>query len=147
MNFDLSTSTGRNAAINALEKSFINSLRQNDIELSEDAICSIGRSQIQLGIKEKAEHLIKGFKMEFSSIIELYAKIENSEDNMFDRDNEINFGSSGSFSPKSKACYWRTIHAASVLKNWNVVCEIVNVHCKAYVELYKDIQSINAIIK
>lgn len=67
----------------------------------------------------------------FASDIQIYAK-----GGLFDRVNEINFGSSGSFTPETESSYWRTIHAATVLQNWETVCNIVNEYCVKHKEFY-----------
>ncbi len=78
-----------------------------------------------------------------STAIELYAKRYDNELGFGRKENEINFGSSGSFNPSERESYWRTIHAASVLKNWAIVSEIVNIHCKMYSDLSKKIFEVN----
>lgn len=74
------------------------------------------------------------------SEITLYAK-----DTSFGRNNpnQINFGTSGSFNPEDENSYWRIIHAASCLKNWEIVCEIVNDFCEKHRKLEEDIFEIN----
>ena len=54
------------------------------------------------------------------------------------KENEINFGSSGCFTPDVKESYGRTVHAASLLKNWAFASDIVNTHCKMYADLEKE---------
>lgn len=49
-------------------------------------------------------------------------------------DFEINFGSSGTFSPKNEASYWRTIHAAIILQNWKLIQGICQKYCARYTE-------------
>ena len=45
---------------------------------------------------------------------------------------EISVSSSGAFSPKNKSSYWRTIHAAIILQNWDAMNEIFSRYCKRY---------------
>lgn len=110
--------------MNKIESSFLNAMRSNGIEISDDAVCRVMQSSIELGISKADKNMI------FASDVTLYAK---GDGGMFGRrENEINFGASGSFTPSEKGSYWRTIHAASILKNWESVSEIVNAHCKIY---------------
>jgi hypothetical protein len=133
---DLTTLQGRKEAIKEIENSFLAELRNNGIELSEEAVCRIYENSIELGIIAIGKYAEKGYKMAFASDIQLYVK----PDNIFgSKENEINFGSSGYFNPSVRESYWRTIHAASILKNWGIACEIVNKHCKMYSDLCKKI--------
>lgn len=113
-------------AVTELENSFLRALKRKGVELSEDAICSISECRITVGIAEENE---KGLKTMFASEIEIYLKDE------FTKEDRINFGSSGGFNPEYKASYWRTLHAASVLKNWDVVLEIAHKYCNDYKDL------------
>lgn len=130
---DLTTKEGRMAAITAIEKSFLEALRRNLFDVAKDAVCRVEKHMIELGIQSEK----KGWKLAFASEISLYAA---DADAMFGRkENEINFGSSGSFTPEQRESYWRTVHAASIIKNWKVATEIINEHCKAYADLEKEI--------
>lgn len=121
--------------IKTIEKSFIGELINNGLEISDDAVCNINTNSIELGIKATGKYAEKGYKMAFSSQIDLYSK-EHSI--IGKKHNEINFGTSGSFTPSNRESFWRTIHAASVLKNWEKVCEIVDKYCEMYKVLIKD---------
>lgn len=55
----------------------------------------------------------------------------------------INIGCSGEFNPQNKIAYWRAITTASILKNWDVVCRIVNDYCMKYTELCQEIDKQN----
>ena len=131
---NLKTQEERLLAIKAIGDSFLTSLRGNGFDVCPEAVCSVNRSSIELGIAATGAYMDKGFKLAFASEISLYAC---DHDDMFGRkENEINFGSSGVFTPSVKESYWRTVHAASILKNWDLACEIVNFHCKMYADLY-----------
>lgn len=139
---DLKTQEGRTAEIKAIENSFLITLRGNSFDVCPNAVCRVNRNSIELGIAATGSYMDKGFKMAFASDIQLYAA---DPDDIFGRKaNEINFGSSGSFSPSVSESYWRTIHAASILKNWAKACEIVNTHCKMYADLEKEIFALKA---
>lgn len=134
---DLTTQEGRTSEINAIENSFLITLRGNSFEVCPNAVCRVNRNSIELGIAETGAHMDKGYKVAFASEISLYAA---EPDSIFGRkENEINFGSSGTFDTSVPESYWRTIHAASFLKNWAMACEIVNTHCKMYADLEKEI--------
>lgn len=133
---DLTTKEGRSAEIEKLENSFLKTLKSNGFDVAPDAVCRINKNSIELGIAATGAYMYKGFKMAFASDITLYAA---EPDNIFGRkENEINFGSSGCFTPDVKESYWRTIHAASLLKNWDIACDIINTHCKMYADLEKE---------
>jgi len=129
---NLKTKEDRQEAIKQIERSFLNELRNIGVELSDDAVCRINQNSIEIGISAIGKYAEKGYQMAFASAIELYAKRYDNELGFGRKENEINFGSSGSFNPSERESYWRTIHAASVLKNWAIVSEIVNIHCKMY---------------
>jgi len=140
---NLKTKEDRQETIKQIENSFLIIMKRNGIELSDDAVCRINQSSIELGISAIGKYAEKGYKMAFASAIELYAKSYDDELGFGRKENGINFGSSGSFNPSERESYWRTIHAASVLKNWQVVSEIVNTHCKMYSDLSKKIFEVN----
>jgi hypothetical protein len=128
MKTNLTTEQGRKSAIEQIEQSFIKSLREIGVELSEEVICIINETSIYLSIKSYGERRKKGYKTAFSAEVILHI------------DKVISYGSSGSLTPENKESYWRTIHAASILKNWDKVCEQVNIHCKRYSELVEEIK-------
>jgi hypothetical protein len=137
---DLTTYEGRIAEMQSIENSFITSLKLNNFDIAPDAICTVSKNAVELGIAATEKE--KGFKIAFASEIYLYSAKPN--DHFFGRkSNEINFSSSGSFDPTIKQSYWRTVHAASILKNWGMACEIVNSHCKLYEDLEKKIFELN----
>jgi hypothetical protein len=137
MKTNLTTEQGRKSAIEQIEQSFINSLRDIGVELSEEVVCSIHSSCITIGIKPLTKPIKNYPKMCFASEVGIDVK---QDDDMFGaRPNKINFCTSGSFDNTQREGYWRTIHAASILKNWEKVCETVNEHCKMYSELAQEI--------
>ena len=139
---DLKTQEGRTAELRKVEDSFIQTLKRNMFDISPDAVCRVNSRSIELGIAATGSYMDKGFKMAFASDIQLYRAEPES---MFgDREATINFGSSGSFTPSVKESYWRTIHAATILKNWNMACDIINEHCKMYADLEKEIFELKA---
>lgn len=101
------------------------------IELSPDAIFGLSSSTLDISIRCLNKESRSYRSSVFASDITIYAK----RNNYYNQENEINFGCTGSFNPENKASYWRTIHAASCLKNWDKVCEIVNTYCDRYKQL------------
>lgn len=138
---NLTTEKGRRDAIKNIEENFLSELRTNGFDIAEDAVCNVHKNSIELGISAIGNDKKNGYKMAFSSDISLYASDLNS---IFGRkENEINFGSSGCFTPKTRESYWRTIHAASILKNWDLSTTIINKHCNMYADLENEIFSLS----
>jgi hypothetical protein len=133
---NLQTEAGRLAAIKNLEVSFIRGLREISNEIADDAVCKISSDRVELGIYATGRNKEIIMQIDYVSCITVYEG--NNKIN-----NEINFGSSGCFTPDNKESYWRTIHAAAVLKNWDEVCVLVNEHCEAYRELLEEIKKVN----
>lgn len=114
----------------AIEESCLEQLKESCIELAHDVSCEVRSRYVEIGLKNQSED---GYKFSWGSEIKIYS-IQN--DRLFGYGkNEINFGTTGVFSPDNRESYWRTIYAASVVKNWDVVCKIVNEHCDMYDEL------------
>src|SRR5690606_21072246 len=129
------TKEGRIAEIEKLENSFLAALRANGFDVAPDAVCQINKNSIELGIAATGTYMDRGFKMAFASDISLYAA---EPDSICRKENELNIGSSGCFTPHVKESYWRTIHAASLLKNWALASDIVNTYCKRYADLKRE---------
>jgi hypothetical protein len=124
----------RRAILTEMKNSLIKELTAIGVELSEKAVCDICANYVEIGIKTESKSEKRAFTMDFGSAVQFYAKKEDDEI-WSSRNNEINFGSSGVFTPENTASYWRTIHAASILKNWDKACEIVNKYCDMYANL------------
>ena len=105
------------------KKAFLNA----GIELYRPVI-TIGSSSLEISVAP--ENPKSEFETLFASDITFYSSP------FYEREPEINFGSSGSFTPENKASYWRTIHAANILKNWEKACEIFKMYCKKHKEFY-----------
>ena len=133
---DLTTEEGRILEVRKIEESFLKSLRDNNFEVCPSAVCYVTSRARELGIASEDDYKNKGYKMAFASEISISATYNSFSDI---KGNEINFGSSGSFTPSVKESYWRTIHAASILKNWETAIIIVNSHCKMLADLEKEI--------
>ncbi len=114
--------------VRKIEQDFLNDLKNMGVELSDLATCRVSENSIIISLKENDKYL-------FASEVELDRGY--SDTYIFGkRENSINFGSSGSFDPSYKASYWRTIHAAGLLKNWEKVTLLVNSTCESYSELF-----------
>lgn len=132
-------------AVSEIENSFVKTLRENGFDVAPNAACYIGFDKIELGISESDDKKNKR-RLAFGSEISLYApKDSKAFGGGFGnrKENEINFGTTGIFTPECKESYWRTIHAASILKNWVAACEIINSHCKMYQELEEEVRKQN----
>lgn len=124
----------RIAEIEKLENGFLETLRYEGFDVSPDAVCTIRSGAIELGVLATGFYASKGFKIAFGSEVSLYP----AEFNILGAtENTMNFATSGSFSPSNKESYWRTVHAASILKNWERACDIINTFCKMYHDLGK----------
>ena len=128
---DLKTLDGRLFEIQKIEKSFLESLRKITNDIAPHVVCSINSDYIELAIPDESG------RVAFASEVQVYSRTVRNWGVL--RDNRIHYGSSGVFKPINPAPYWRTIHAAAILKNWTSVCEIVNEHCKQYEDLEKEI--------
>ena len=131
---DLTTSKGRNKEVNIICEDFLTSLRTNGFEISDEAICNVNDTTVILGIKNSEGTIA------FGSDIKLY----KSQDFSFfeGKENEISISSCGSFTPTVIESYWKIIHSASLLKNWEVCCTIVNNSCKRYNDLIQEIMEL-----
>ena len=126
---NLTTLEGRNAAINALNESVIEELRNVGVELEETAVGKLGHQGIYIATYNSDN------KTNFGSGITIYDVNEDAS---------IEVPAGRCFNPTSDpAQYWRTIHAASLLKNWDAVVEVVSDHCEKYRELMDRIREEN----
>ena len=113
--------------ISELKTNFLNELRNANVELAPNVNVTINSDRILISILD-----IHGVYF-FGSDVSLTPEItENYGFGDFHTEAKIIFGSSGSFNPTNIGSYWRTIHAASLLKNWDAVVPIVNKYCKIY---------------
>lgn len=134
---DLTKEKDRISAIKDIKQSFLKSLKENNFEISDDALCTVHNNYIILGISINKS--MEAFA--FNSQIELFA---NNNLKGFDKkENKISISSSSSFDKNLLQSYWKIIHAASILKNWDVASEIVNIHCAMYENLVNEILEIN----
>jgi hypothetical protein len=101
------------AKIKKLDKEFINDLRLIGVELVDNAKCFICKYRVIIGVKYNKNRAI----LNPDSQIDIF-KLNSGK-------YEINFGT-GAFSKDDKIKYWRTIHAASILKNWIAVCKLID---------------------
>ena len=136
MKTHLQTKEGRAAAMQAIEDNFIEELRKAGVELAENAVAMMDYYHATIGLKC---NLRRGWKVQFLSDIDFYGK-----NPMYAKSkNEINYGSTGAFTPSDHACYYRTIHAASILKNWDKACEILEKHLQMRRDLIEQIKKDN----
>ena len=127
-----SLTKGQKAVIE-LQNNFIAELQALNLGFNESLSCRIKSSRlIELGVLDKEQS--EGVYMShlWASDINLYA--ERKTGLGLGQDRSINFGSSGQFTPENEACYWRTIHAAIILLNWDTIMALVEKYCTLYTE-------------
>lgn len=131
---NLTTTEGRIEAVRALNLECKNSFKREGIEICEDALFALSRVRLEISIKspnmEERESL-------FASEVSIYCKSDI-------RDNfSISVGSSGNITPEDIGPFWRVIHTANILNNWNIACELVMYYCNKYSKLIEDIKEVN----
>jgi hypothetical protein len=126
-----------------IEMSYIGELINNDFDFHDSVGCMFFEDRIEIGIYDDNEQENKDGTKRLISIVEIYLANYNSELGLGRKENEIIFGLSGAFNPSNKASCWKTIHAASILKNWNKFIEITNKYHKEYIELLSKIKKQN----
>lgn len=104
------------------EINLIKELKENGFELSDKAMVWLSDNSLTIGILEINNKSNYFGQMAFASEVTIYNKTLL---NKKETDLTINFGTSGSFTPENKSSYWKTIHAATILKNWGVFCKIM----------------------
>ena len=114
--------------ISELKTNFLNELRNANVELAPNVDVYINSDRINIFIVGDEG---KSF---FASDVTLNP---DCVDFFGNTEAKINFGSSGGFNPTNIGSYWRSIHAASLLKNWDAVVPIVNKYCKIYDDFRK----------
>lgn len=118
--YDLSIEAERNRALDFVHDSYIVSLRNKGLSLADNAVAAIYGDRIDLALKGDGE-----YRTMFASEVTIYVPHKNQEA-------KIAYGSSGSFDLKNKASYWRTLHAAEVLKKWDIVIWESSLYCLIY---------------
>lgn len=118
----------RRQRLEQLHREFFDELQETSWGFYGELRGQISQSHIKLGIEKKGDDYIDCFAMSFAS--EITFSIE--DDTFGHRDAEINFGSSGSFTPEHAAQYWRTKHACIILDHWQQFHEIAKRYCGRY---------------
>ena len=136
MKFDLTTQEGRTDAITELtgqcKREFIKRLK----DISTDAIFKLSDKHMEISLMctdESDKHYFG--RAAFASEVTLY----DTDTDFRNKEACINFGSAGSFNPTVLASYWRTIHAATLLKKWDITTNLLSKYCLAYKTLVKEI--------
>lgn len=118
----METSEQRNARIQELNKAFITECRKCGLELSDNAICTISANYVRVFVLAENGSLI------FNSEVSFY--VENNAVSM-------SVASSSDFTPEHQGSFWKTIHAANFLQQWQVTIEIVQSFTERYSQLIK----------
>ncbi len=132
--FNLKTTEGRIAAINALETECMKQLIIIGVEVTGLSKLRLSDSSIVISVRISGE---EGGEVTIYHNKTLFGK---------QKENTINFGCSGKFTPSNLFSYWRIICAASILKNWDAACAVVNEYCQKYVALVKEINNANPVL-
>lgn len=137
---DLTTEEGRKAALLALMSDFIAEVHEQFNGFHEKLSVRINDRIVEIGVHDPEKS--KGVYMahQWGSKVELYP--DSIDFGGEPAPAKINFGSSGSFTPDAPE-YWRTIHAAIILQNWDEFVKLVNQCCQKYTELHNDIIKVN----
>ncbi len=106
------------AKIKKLEKEFLVELWQIGVELANNAVCMLDSNGICIGIKATGDQAKYGNTIAYGS--EVVVRI--GENKKF----KMSYFSNSEFCIDNKASYWRTIHAASILKNWKLICKKID---------------------
>lgn len=117
-----------------LEQNFLEKLRSIGIELSDNVVCSINRTHIEIGLETSD----KRFKLKPNSQIVLYSKNNDNE-------TKLSINDLSGFDPSNIENYWKIIHSASILKNWTEVSDIVDDCCREYY-LYQALGDYNKLL-
>jgi len=131
MKNDLTTKEGRIKALNIIEMDCIKRLRQAGVETSPF---------VKIRINDYCAVISICIDKIDSGEITIYNSLPSILNNK--KESTINFGTSGEFNPTNLFSYWRTIHAASILKNWETACKIVNESCQKFINLEKEIEQL-----
>lgn len=140
MEIDYTKIENRIKAINSLNIDCLFALKDSGMELSEDTLVEVGGTSIEISVRETDPEDARYNKPAFASEVRIYPKDKGITRSSI---NELSVGSCGSFTPKYRPAYWRIIHAAEVLKNWDAACKVVNTYCKKYDALAKEINAQN----
>lgn len=139
---DLTTEEGRVSALVNLNKQCEMAFRNAGVELSFDCLFGISENLIEISIRNTDPN--KKAMVAFGSEVQ----INNKKDNILGkRDYGFSTSSIPNCTPDDKISYWRIIHAASILKNWEVVTGLVSEYCEKSKELSNLIYAINNVEK
>ena len=131
MKQDLTTKTGREKAFRQLEALLIDTLISAGVRMNKNTWITLSGSQMDIYLINKDKESKYYRKPVFASDINIHLNKHFSGKESF----KISFGTSGSFSPEDEAPFWRTIHAANILNNWDNVCKISKEYFDKYTEL------------
>jgi hypothetical protein len=122
METNLKTAKGREEAIRKIENEYIDELRSNNFELHQYLTCYMFTDRIAFEFKNK--------------VINVYLITNNKLDIV---DAGINISTGSLINQTDESNYWKVIHAATILKNWEKFIEITNKYHKQYLELLNKI--------
>jgi hypothetical protein len=133
--YNLKKESERIKAIRSIGVDFLEQLRAAGIELAPNVGFEVSDWGVNLFLIDKEDKRVFASQIDIQAYRETILGIDK---------NQISIGGSGAFTPDSSpACYWRTIHAASILKNWEEACRIINNECRTFDALRSAIREEN----
>jgi hypothetical protein len=137
---DLTTVAGRIDTMQLLNKTARFEFMSHGIELNKETLFRIGENYIEISIKETNSESSYFGMSAFGSEITI-SRSQSINDKIEKKDSfkyDISYGSSGNFDPSKKDIgYLKTIHAASLIKNWDTVIQLMNAWCDCYIGIIK----------
>lgn len=119
----------RKQALSQLHLDFFKELQETGLGFHPELRGIINANSISLGIVNPKEpgslHWV-----EFASDVTIYVAEKNI---VRDSPAEISVSGAGAFSPNVAPSYWKTIHAAIILQNWDLIQGICSKYCARYV--------------
>lgn len=119
----------RKQALRQLHLDFFKELQETNLGFHPELRGIINDTSILLGIVNE-EDFDDLHWMEFGSGIQIYVKVQDIVRN---RPAKISVSGSGAFTPNIAPSYWKTIHAAIILQNWDLIQGICSKYCARYV--------------
>lgn len=121
---DLSTKKRRIDAMAAVGEDFITELRDMGLNLSPEAFAKVKVDCIVIGTGSIEDGMI------FRSSFTLYLKEE-----FINSSEHLSVPSSGNVDTTNTPEFWKIVHAAEILQNWDMVVTAAQQYCQRFAEL------------
>ena len=132
---DLTTIEGRQQALLSIMADFIADIHKQFSGFHESLSVRINDRIIEIGVHDPEKSNGAYMAHLWGSKLKVYPDSEGWGGELSPA--KIKFGSSGSFSPKDTAEYWRTVHAYLILQNWSKFTSLVNQYCQKWTDLHQ----------